>query len=84
MDEYIGLPATHPASFRKYLLERFIAKLPEPLAAFHAINGEDDPALECKRLQDLIREHPIDMAFVGIGENGHLAFNDPPSARLLT
>ena len=51
LDEYIGLPITHPASFRKYLLERFIAKLPEPLATFHAINGEDDPARECQRLR---------------------------------
>ena len=79
LDEYVGLPITHPASFRKYLLERFIARLPAPLAAFHAINAEDNPARECQRLNSLIRPHTIDVAFVGIGENGHLAFNDPPA-----
>jgi glucosamine-6-phosphate deaminase len=78
LDEYIGLPVNHPASFRKYLKERF-ADLVSPLA-FHYINGEADPAAECARLGDLIRKYPVDVAFVGIGENGHLAFNDPPAA----
>ena len=79
LDEYIGLPSTHPASFRKYLLERFINKV-SPLKAFHLINGEN-PELqkECKRLGDIIQAHPIDVAMIGIGENGHLAFNDPPA-----
>jgi glucosamine-6-phosphate deaminase len=78
LDEYIGLPITSPASFRKYLKERFIDKVPA-LKAAHLINGEDDAVLECKRLAELIRKHPIDVALVGIGENGHLAFNDPPA-----
>ena len=78
LDEYIGLPITHPASFRKYLKERFIEKVPG-LKAAYLINGEGDAAAECKRLNDLIAQHPVDVALVGIGENGHLAFNDPPA-----
>lgn len=78
LDEYIGLPATHTASFRKYLQERFIAKV-QPLKATYLINGEASPQQECKRLNELIAQHPIDVALVGIGENGHLAFNDPPA-----
>lgn len=78
LDEYIGLPITHPASFRKYLLERFISKVPA-LKAVYLINGEEDLKFECSRLAKSIHEHPIDVAFVGIGENGHLAFNDPPA-----
>ncbi|SFB08835.1 glucosamine-6-phosphate deaminase [Algoriphagus aquimarinus] len=78
LDEYLGLPITHPASFRKYLLERFFTHLPQ-LKSYFLINGEVDPAEECARLGELISKHPIDVAFVGIGENGHLAFNDPPA-----
>ncbi|MBD0284518.1 MAG: glucosamine-6-phosphate deaminase [Flavisolibacter sp.] len=78
LDEYIGLPITHPASFRKYLKERFIEKVPS-LKAAHLINGEGDAHTECDRLGKLIIEHPVDIALVGIGENGHLAFNDPPA-----
>jgi glucosamine-6-phosphate deaminase len=78
LDEYIGLPDTHPASFRKYLKERFLAKVP-PLKAVHLINGETNAEAECVWLGDLITQHPIDVALVGIGENGHLAFNDPPA-----
>lgn len=78
LDEYIGLPITHPASFRKYLKERFLSKVPH-LKAAYLINGEDDPQTECARLVNLITHHPIDVALVGIGENGHLAFNDPPA-----
>ena len=78
LDEYIGLPITHPASFRKYLTERFLAKVPSLRAAF-LIDGESDPLSECERLGKLISKHPIDVALVGIGENGHLAFNDPPA-----
>lgn len=77
LDEYIGLPLSHPASFRKYLKERFVDLL--PLCAFHYVNGEDDAGAECDRLGEIIAQHPIDVAFVGIGENGHLAFNDPPA-----
>src|SRR6185369_7730141 len=79
LDEYVGLPITHPASFRKYLWERFHKLLPVPLRAFHYVDAESDPEAECKSLSALINLNPIDVAFVGIGENGHLAFNDPPA-----
>lgn len=78
LDEYIGLSDTHPASFRKYLKERFVANVPA-LKAVHLINGESNPQAECVWLGDLITQFPIDVALVGIGENGHLAFNDPPA-----
>ncbi len=79
LDEYIGLPITHGASFRKYMWERFVSKLPLPLAVFNYVNGEGDAQAECDRLGAIIARHPIDIAFVGIGENGHIAFNDPPA-----
>lgn len=78
LDEYIGLSITHAASFRKYLKERFLSKVPA-LKATYLINGETNTSNECKRLRELISKHPIDVALVGIGENGHLAFNDPPA-----
>ena len=78
LDEYIGLPITHIASFRKYLKDRFISKVPT-LKAAHLIDGESDPKAECARLNNLISKHPISVALVGIGENAHLAFNDPPA-----
>jgi glucosamine-6-phosphate deaminase len=78
LDEYIGISVTHPASFRKYLTERFVSMVPS-LQAAHLINGEFDPIKECERLGNVIRDHPIDVALIGIGENGHLAFNDPPA-----
>jgi len=77
LDEYIGLSITHKASFRKYLKERFVDKV-NP-GTFNYINGETEPEKECKRLNQLIRKFSIDVAFVGIGENAHLAFNDPPA-----
>ena len=77
--EYIGLDITHPAGFRKYLRERFVNQV-SPLKAVHFVNGDaDDPQQECNRLNQIIAEHSIDAALVGIGENGHLAFNDPPA-----
>jgi glucosamine-6-phosphate deaminase len=79
LDEYVGLPITHAASFRKYLWERFVSKLPLPLAGFHYVNADEDPQRECDRLGKIITRHPIDVAFIGIGENGHIAFNDPPA-----
>ncbi|HWA87271.1 MAG TPA: glucosamine-6-phosphate deaminase [Opitutus sp.] len=79
LDEYVGIPITHPASFRAYLWERFHRRLPRPLRAFHYIAGDGDPQQECDRLAALIQAHPIDVCFAGIGENGHLAFNDPPA-----
>jgi glucosamine-6-phosphate deaminase len=78
LDEYIGLSITHKASFRKYLIERFINHVPQ-LKTAHLIDGEADPAVECARLGALIQQHPIDVCLCGIGENGHLAFNDPPA-----
>ncbi|WP_353124432.1 glucosamine-6-phosphate deaminase [Parapedobacter pyrenivorans] len=78
LDEYIGLPESHHASFRKYLRERFLDLVPS-LNASYLINGEVDPQAEADRLGKLISQHPIDVALVGIGENGHLAFNDPPA-----
>lgn len=76
LDEYIGIDENHPASFRKYLKERFVSRV--PLKAFHYVDG-NEAEKECQRLGEIIRNHPIDVAFVGIGENGHLAFNDPPA-----
>jgi len=79
LDEYIGLPADHPASFRKYLKERFVDKVPA-LKAVHFVEGDaENPQQECQRLGDIIAKNPIDVALIGIGENGHLAFNDPPA-----
>lgn len=78
LDEYIGLPEASLASFRKYLKERFLEKV-SPLKACYLVNGETNPVDECNRLNNLIERHPIDVALVGIGENGHLAFNDPPA-----
>lgn len=77
LDEYIGLPLNHPASFRKYLMERIIDKV-KP-GSFFPINGEKNPEEQCEILGKIILQNPIDVALVGIGENGHLAFNDPPA-----
>ena len=78
LDEYVGVPATHPASFRRYLRERIVNRVGP--GQFHFIEGDaPDPQAEAARVGALIRAHPIDVAFVGIGENGHLAFNDPPA-----
>jgi glucosamine-6-phosphate deaminase len=78
LDEYVGLPSSHPASFRRYLKERIVDRV-HP-GAFHMIDGEAaDPRAECARVGAVLSRHPIDIAFVGIGENGHLAFNDPPA-----
>ena len=78
LDEYVGLPETHPASFRRYLRERIVERV-RP-RAFHFINGDSkDADRECRRVGELISQQQIDAAFVGIGENGHLAFNDPPA-----
>jgi len=79
LDEYVGLPITHPASFRLYLWRRFVRQLPLPLAGFHYINTETEPQREADRLGQLIGRHTIDVAFIGFGENAHLAFNDPPA-----
>lgn len=75
LDEYVDLPITHIASFRKYLQERFVDKV-APLAAVHFVDGT---AESIKKLTEEIREKPIDIGLIGIGENGHIAFNDPPA-----
>ena len=78
LDEYVGLSETHPASFRKYLRERIIERA-HP-REFHLVNGEAaDVNEESGRVGNLISRHQIDAAFLGIGENGHIAFNDPPA-----
>jgi glucosamine-6-phosphate deaminase len=78
LDEYIGMADAHPASFRRYLNERLISRV-HP-GTVHLIQGDaPDPQAECARLNRLIADQPVDVAFVGIGENGHLAFNDPPA-----
>ena len=78
LDEYIGVPDSHRASFRKYIKERFIEKVPALKKAW-LINGETVISDEIKRLNNAIKDVQIDLALVGIGENGHLAFNDPPA-----
>lgn len=77
LDEYIGLPVTHPASFRKYLLERLIQKA--GITNYHLLDGELNPQEVMSRVGQSLNTAPIDVAFVGIGENAHLAFNDPPA-----
>ena len=77
LDEYVGLDESHPASFRRYLRERFIDQV-QP-RAFFPIDPGKYPASAAVRLSDTIKAAPIDLALVGIGENGHLAFNDPPA-----
>jgi len=79
LDEYVGIPAAHPASFRRYLKERFLDRLPAPPGAFHWIEGDGDPAAECRRLGATLPDEPFNLLLAGIGENGHLAFNDPPA-----
>ena len=79
LDEYTGMPMEHPASFRRYLKERFVDKLPRTIASFHYIHAEENPKAECDRLSDVVSRVTVDVAFVGIGENAHLAFNDPPA-----
>ena len=79
LDEYVGLPQSHPASFRKYLKERFADKV-KTLKKFNYVNADaKDLASELEKLSEHIKANPIDLACVGIGENGHLAFNDPPA-----
>jgi len=79
LDEYIGIGADHPASFRKYLRERFVSRV-GTLKEINFIEGDcEDPRAECARIGALITRRSVDVALVGIGVNGHLAFNDPPA-----
>ena len=79
LDEYLGIPESHPASFRKYLKERILEKV-QP-GQVHYLEGDAaDVDAEATRYETLLKNHPIDLACIGIGENGHIAFNDPPVA----
>lgn len=77
LDEYVGLPVAHIASFRRYLKERFVSKVPLKEAIY--VNGEGDVAANIASITARIKEKPIDVGVIGIGENGHIAFNDPPA-----
>jgi glucosamine-6-phosphate deaminase len=77
LDEYVGLPETHPASFRSYLRERFLSYA--PVAKAHLVSGEGDVAAHIAELSKEIGKAAIDLALIGIGENAHIAFNDPPA-----
>jgi glucosamine-6-phosphate deaminase len=78
LDEYIGLPITHPGSFRKMLLEQLVRKT--GIANYHLLDGDaPDPAEVVRRVGRELASAPIDIAFLGIGENSHIAFNDPPA-----
>ncbi len=77
LDEYLGLGISHPASFCGYLKSRFVDRV--PLRSFHYLDGLGDPKIVCEQASELLNAAPIDVALVGIGENGHLAFNDPPA-----
>jgi glucosamine-6-phosphate deaminase len=77
LDEYIGLPVTHPGSFRKMLLEQLVNKT--GIVNYHLLDGDGDTADVVRRASESLAAEPVDIAFLGIGENGHLAFNDPPA-----
>ena len=78
LDEYVGLPGSHPASFRKYLKERFCDHV--SLKEMNYLDGDSgDPDELCRTMGDKISRHRVDVVLLGIGENGHLAFNDPPA-----
>jgi glucosamine-6-phosphate deaminase len=77
LDEYIGLPMIHPASFCRFLEDRLIKRT--GIEHYHFLNGLDKTADVIERTSEAIRSQPIDIAFIGIGENGHIAFNDPPA-----
>lgn len=80
LDEYVGLPYSHPASFRKYLMERFVEKLPVKMKEVNLVEGDTaDLKGFIDALGRKLAEKPIDVCFIGIGENGHIAFNDPPA-----
>src|SRR5947209_5860743 len=77
LDEYIGLPISHPGSFRKMLLEQLITKT--GIVKYHLLDGDGDADAVLARASAALASAPVDIAFLGIGENGHLAFNDPPA-----
>jgi glucosamine-6-phosphate deaminase len=77
LDEYTGVPETHPASFRRYLRENLVDKT--GIRTYHFLDGEGDPEEVRRRVGGELRKEEVDVLFAGIGENGHLAFNDPPA-----
>ena len=77
LDEYVGLPEAHPASFRKYLKERFISKV--NLNKYHLVDGQGNIKEVINKLTEELRRDTIDLGLIGIGENAHIAFNDPPA-----
>ena len=77
LDEYVGISAEHPASFNNYLTNRFVKKV-NP-GKYHLIDGTKDPDATIAELTALLDESPIDVGLIGIGENAHIAFNDPPA-----
>lgn len=79
LDEYLGIPESHPASFRKYLKERILDQV-RPGRVYYLEGDAADTEAETARYESLLKDHPIDLACIGIGENGHIAFNDPPVA----
>ena len=79
LDEYAGMGPDHPASFRRYLHERFVDKV-KPAEFFGVLGEAEDLEAECERYSEILSREPIDLGVAGIGENGHLAFNDPPVA----
>jgi len=78
MDEYVGMDDQHPASFARYMRDRVVDAVHS--AEFHFVDGTNASAAECARYAELLRTHPLDLCCLGVGENGHLAFNDPPFA----
>lgn len=77
LDEYVGISENHPASFKRYLLDRFVLKV-NP-GKYHLINGQENPQTTIENLTKILRQSPIDVGLIGIGENAHIAFNDPPA-----
>jgi glucosamine-6-phosphate deaminase len=77
LDEYVGISSDHPASFRRYLMDRFITKA--GIVSYHLLDGERDAARVAEAVGEALAASTVDVAFAGIGENGHLAFNDPPA-----
>jgi len=79
LDEYIGLPIDHPASFRRYLFERFVKPVKNLMEIYYISGDAPEPEKECERISEIISRYRVDVSLIGIGENGHIAFNDPPA-----
>ncbi|MBE7084294.1 MAG: glucosamine-6-phosphate deaminase [Clostridiales bacterium] len=77
LDEYVGISEEHPASFKRYLIDRFVSKV--NLKNAYLIDGQKDPQQTIAELTKILEEYPVDVGLIGIGENAHIAFNDPPA-----